>query len=109
MRIVYALLCLLGTLWPLSRLWPWLIEHGLDLSLLTRQAFATPIAGFAWADVLVSGMAVIVLMAVEGRRLGMRRWWLPLLGLSVGVSLTLPWFLWLRERHLAARTPVPAI
>ncbi len=106
MRTVYALLCLLGTLWPLSWLWPWLAEHGFDLSLPVRQAFATPIAGFAWADVLVSGVAVIVLMAVEGRRLGMRRWWLPLLGLSVGVSLALPWFLWLRERHLAARTPV---
>jgi hypothetical protein len=56
--------------------------------------------------VLVSGMAVIALMAVEGRRLGMRRWWLPLLGLSVGVSLALPWFLWLREHHLATRPPL---
>lgn len=65
-----------------------------------------PIAGFAWADVLVSGMAVIVWMAVEGRRLGMRRWWLPLFGLSVGVSLALPWFLWLREHHLATRPPL---
>jgi len=105
MRTVYALLCLLGTLWPLSWLWPWIAEHGFDLPLLARQAFATPIAGFAWADVLVSGIAVIALMAVEGRRLGMRRWWLPLLGLSVGVSLALPWFLWLRERHLAMRPP----
>jgi hypothetical protein len=41
MRIVYALLCLLGTLWPLSRLWPWVAEHGVDLPLLARQAFAT--------------------------------------------------------------------
>lgn len=107
MRIVYALLCLLGTFWPLSRLWPWVAEHGVDLPLLARRAFATPIAGFAWTDVLVSGVAVIALMAVEGRRLGMRRWWLPLLGLSVGVSLALPWFLWLREHHLATR-PQPA-
>ena len=45
-------------------------------------------------------------MAAEGRRLGMRRWWLPLFGLSVGVSLVLPWFLWLREHHLATRPPL---
>jgi len=38
---------------------------------------------------------------LEGRRLGMKRWWVPLLGaLLVGISLALPWFLWERERWL---------
>lgn len=104
MRVVYALLCVAGTLWPLAQFAPWLAAHGLDLPLLLRQAAATPVAAFAWSDVLVSGVAVVALVLAEGRRLGMRRWWLPLLGLGVGVSLALPWFLLLRERHLAARS-----
>ncbi|MEI2453523.1 DUF2834 domain-containing protein [Lysobacter firmicutimachus] len=102
MRAVYALLCVAGTLWPLAQFAPWLSEHGLDLPLLIRQATASPVAAFAWSDVLVSGAVVVALILVEGRRLGMRRLWLPLLGLGVGVSLALPLFLFLRERHLAA-------
>lgn len=46
-------------------------------------------------------MVVIVLVVVEGRRIGMRHAWVSLLGLVVGVSLALPLFLLLRERHLA--------
>jgi hypothetical protein len=37
----------------------------------------------------------------EGKRLGMRLLWLPILGLcTVGVSFGLPLFLYLRERAL---------
>ncbi|HJR72453.1 MAG TPA: DUF2834 domain-containing protein [Luteimonas sp.] len=102
MRIVYALLCILGAAWPLAVFLPWLSEHGFDLPLLVRQAAATPVSAFAWTDVLVSAIAFAAFAAVEGRRLAMRRWWLSLLGLAVGVSLALPWFLWLRQRHLDA-------
>ncbi|MFE8595535.1 DUF2834 domain-containing protein [Archangium violaceum] len=100
MRTLYAILCLAGTAWPLSHFVPWLLENGLDLPLLMRQASQTPIAAFAWADVLVSGVVVVALVLTEGRRLGMRRPWLALLGLGVGVSLALPLFLYLRQRHL---------
>ena len=102
MRVLYALLCVAGTVWPLAQFAPWLAVHGLDLGLLLQQAMASPVAAFAWSDVLVSGLVTTVLILAEGRRLGMRRLWLPLLGLGVGVSLALPLFLLLRERHLAA-------
>ncbi|WPB75315.1 DUF2834 domain-containing protein [Archangium violaceum] len=61
MRTLYAVLCLAGTTWPLAHFVPWLLENGLDLPLLMRQASQTPIAAFAWADVLVSGVAVVAL------------------------------------------------
>jgi len=51
--------------------------------------------------VIVSGVALWLFVAIEGRRIGMRRRWAPLLGLlTVGVSLGLPLFLYMRERHL---------
>ncbi len=100
MQPIYLRLCLAGAALPLSQFVPWLAAHGLHL--LLQQASASHIAAFAWADVLVSGIAVAVFVVVEGRRLAMPRWWLPLCCLAVGPSLALPLFLLLRERHLGA-------
>lgn len=102
MQLVYILLCIAGTALPLSQFVPWLAGYGLDVPLLLQQAVSTYIAAFAWADVLISGIAVVVFVLAEGRRLAMRRLWLPLSCLVVGPSLALPLFLFLRERHLAA-------
>lgn len=102
MQRIYVFLCLAGAALPLSQFLPWLSAHGLDIPLLLQQATASHIAAFAWADVLVSGIAVLVFVVAEGRRLAMRRLWLPLSCLAVGPSLALPLFLLLRERHLAA-------
>jgi hypothetical protein len=102
MRGVHLGLCVVGTVLPLSALWPWLRQHGLDPPWLLRQIAASPPSSFAWCDVLVAGFAVIALMPAEGRRLGMSTRWLPIVALlTVGVSLALPLFLWMRERRLA--------
>lgn len=102
MPVIYILLSIIGTVLPLSQFVPWLSVHGLNIPLLLQQATSSNIAAFAWADVLVSGIVVIVFIVAEGRRLGMRRLWLPLSCIAVGPSLALPFFLFLRERHLAA-------
>ncbi|WP_066098763.1 DUF2834 domain-containing protein [Xanthomonas massiliensis] len=103
MKSVYAVLCVLGTLLPLAGFLPWPLAHGLDLPLLVRQAAAEPVARFAWLDVGVSALALAAFVLAEGRRLGMVRPWLALLGLGVGVSLALPLFLLLRQWHLETR------
>lgn len=105
MQFVYLLLAVAGTALPLSQFVPWLAAHGLNVPLLLQQATSTHIAAFAWADVLVSGIAVLVFIVVEGRRLGMRGLWLPVVCMGVGPSLSLPLFLLLRERHLAMAGP----
>ncbi len=105
MQFFYLFLCVAGTALPLSQFVPWLSAHRLDLPLLLQQAMSSNIAAFAWADVLVTGIVVAVFVIAEGRRLDMRRLWLPLSGLVVGPSLALPLFLLLRERHLAANGP----
>lgn len=108
MQILYILLCVAGTVLPLSQFVPWLSMHGLDVPLLLQQATSSHIAAFAWSDVLVSGIAVAVFVVAEGRKLGMRPLWMPLSCLMVGPSLALPLFLFLRERHLAAARPANA-
>lgn len=100
MQRVYLLLCLLGGALPLGQFIPWLTEHGLSLPLMWQQINQDRLSSFAWLDVVFSGIALIAFVLVESRRIGMRRGWLSLLGLGVGVSLALPLFLLMREVHL---------
>ena len=100
MQIIYIILSIAGLAFPLSQFVPWLSSHGLNVPLLIQEATSTHISAFAWADVLISGIAVAVLIIAEGRRLAMHKLWLPLACLMVGPSLALPLFLYLRERHL---------
>jgi hypothetical protein len=98
---VYLLLCVLGAVLPYSQFVPWVMENGLNFGLLVRQLFANRISGFFGLDVLVSSAVLLVFMRVEGRVLRMRLRWLPIIALcTVGVSLALPLFLYLRERAL---------
>ena len=100
-RWVYLLLCLLGTLLPGSQLVPWLLAHGLDLSRFFRDLFANGIGGFFGMDVFVSTAVLWTFVALEGRRLGVRHLWAPVVAsLAVGVSLGLPLFLYLRQAQL---------
>ena len=102
MQILYIILCIVGAALPLAQFIPWLSAHGIDLPLLLQQAIATPISAFAWSDVFVTGLAVMAFVVAEGRRLSMPRLWLPLLAMLVGPSLSLPLFLFMRERHISA-------
>jgi hypothetical protein len=62
---------------------------------------------FITADLLFLGLAVIVFMVLEARRLGIPGVWIyVVLGLLVAISLTVPVFMVQRERKLAALEPV---
>ena len=103
-KTVYLLLCVLGTVLPYSQLVPFVREHGLDLRLLVEQLFANRIGAFFGLDVVVSALVVFAMVWVEGRRAEMRHLWAPVAAtLLVGVSLSLPLFLYLREDRLQQR------
>lgn len=107
MKTIYFILCLLGVALPLSQLAPWLLQHGLNTTLLIEEAFGDRISAFAWLDVVVSAVVVLIFIVWEGRRIGMNKLWVPIVGLfSIGVSLGLPLFLLLREIHLKAEKGV---
>jgi len=96
---IYLSLCVPGAAIPYSQFVPWVMENGLPLGLFVRQLFANRISAFFGLDVLVSAAVLVVFMGIEGRLLRMRLRWLPIVALcTVGVSLALPLFLYLRER-----------
>src|SRR6201988_2228523 len=101
---LYLALCILGLLLPYAEFVPWVMQHGLNLELFARELFANRIGAFFGMDVLVSAVAPLVFTRIESARLGIRRRWLVLVAvLTVGVSLALPLFLYLRESQLEAR------
>jgi hypothetical protein len=100
-KAVYLLLCFAGTILPYWQLVPWVLEHGLNLPLFFDQLLFNRISTFFGLDVLVSAIVLIRFVRVENSRLKVRRWWLAVIAVfTVGVSLGLPLFLYLRELKL---------
>jgi len=101
LRSLYLTLAVVGTLLPYSAFLPFVMDHGPDGRLFLEQLFANRIGAFFGWDVIVSAVVLWVFVAVEGRRLGMTRLWVPVVAsLAVGVSLGLPLFLYMREAAL---------
>jgi len=92
---------------PLSQLVPWLMIHGLDLTLLLSELFSTRIGAFFGMDVIISALVLFVFIGVEGRRLTVQHLWLPVVATcSIGVSLGFPLFLYMRQLTMEARANV---
>jgi len=106
LRYLYFAFCLLGLLLPYSQFVPWMMEHhGLNVPLFIRDLFANRISAFFAMDVIVSAVALISFVQIEGKRLAMRTLWLPMICVFlVGVSLGLPLFLYLRQLQLDRAT-----
>ena len=103
-KTLYLVLCLAGVVFPYWQFLPWVLQHGLNLARFARELFANRIGAFFGMDVFVSAVALLVFTRIESTRLGIRRRWLVVAAvLTVGVSLGLPLFLYLRELELARK------
>ena len=106
-QYLYLILCVLGTVLPCSQLFPFLAQHGFNVPLLIEQLFANRISGFFGLDVIVSSVVLWIFVLNEGRRQQMKHLWIYLAcNLTVGVSLGLPLFLYMRERRIAQRQDI---
>ena len=101
LKTLYLVLCVVGVVLPYWQFVPWLAANGLRLPLFVQELFANRIGGFFGLDVLVSSIVLVVFMREESAKLAIRgRWWPVVALLTVGVSLALPLFLYLRELKL---------
>jgi hypothetical protein len=100
-KTIYLLLCFVGVVLPYWQFVPWVAENGLNMRLFVQQLFANRVGAFFGMDVFVSAIALLLFVRIENSRLNVRGRWLPVLAvLTVGVSLGLPLFLYLREVKL---------
>jgi hypothetical protein len=90
-----------GTIFPYLQLLPFLREQGLNLEAAMQELASNRVGSFFAADVIVSSIVLWVFVLTEGRKIGVKNLWAPIVAnLAVGVSLGLPLFLWMRENHL---------
>jgi putative Ca2+/H+ antiporter (TMEM165/GDT1 family) len=101
-------LTIVGFLVPNTMVIIFIIDHGLDLSgYFSEWVESLPAAQLA-ADLSIAFLAFALWAAWEGRRIGMRTWWLPIPASAlVGLCFALPLFLLLRERAVRERPPSP--
>ena len=98
---LYLILAIAGTIWPISHLFSWSVDNGLNLTAFIGAAFDTNISGIAWADLLVSSAVFWVFLFHEGVKRKMGNLWIyVVLNLFIGLSLALPLFLFFREDKL---------
>jgi hypothetical protein len=98
LKHVYLLIAILGTFIPLYQFWEFIGMYGFNLGLFFEQMFANDIASFFAWDVIISTIALIIFILVEGSRLKMKNTWVYiLLNVLIGVSLALPAFLYMRQ------------
>lgn len=109
LRSIYLVLAILGFALPYSQLVPFFINNGLDLSLFWTQLFTNQISSVFALDLFVSSLVFWIFVFKEGARLNLKFLWLyVVLNLAVGLSFALPFFLWMRSRHLNSK-PVEGI
>ncbi|GIV98812.1 DUF2834 domain-containing protein [Roseiflexus sp.] len=95
---IYLVLCLLGIIIPYASFIPWMMENGLNVPLFLNQIASSPVASFGWLDVIVSEVALFVFIYSDSQKRKVQYWRLTIIGtLTVGVSLGLPLYLYLRE------------
>ena len=101
-KSLYLLIAIAGSIAP----WYWLLQEPSTLlspSLFLQRAFANHIAAGLTTDLLISAIAFFCFTWFELKRLGISRLWLLLyIGLTfgVGLSCSLPFFLYRREQIL---------
>lgn len=103
-RILLAL-TVVGFVVPNTMVIAFIAEDGLDLGGYVGAWFDSLPAAQLAADLVIAFVAFAFWAAWEGRRLGMRAWWLSIpASLFVGLCFGLPLFLYLRERAVQPRS-----
>ena len=98
---VYLVLAILGIIIPYAAYMPYALEYGFELNDFISQAFATPINAFLSWDLLVAATVVLAFIITEGKKLGIRLFWIPILCMIfIGTAFGFPLFMYMRETQL---------
>jgi hypothetical protein len=94
----YLLMAIIGTVIPWLFFAQFINAEGLNIPLFIKSLFVNGAAGGFSADVLISAVTFWVFAYRDTRERNVRYWWLIIPAtLTVGLSLSLPLYLFLRE------------
>ncbi|MGD9654944.1 MAG: DUF2834 domain-containing protein [Sulfuricurvum sp.] len=80
MKQTYLILAVLGFILPLWQFVSWLFEFGFDVPLLFKSITEDRLSLFAWLDVIISAVVLVIFIVYEGRKQSMPRLWMPISG-----------------------------
>jgi hypothetical protein len=96
---VYLLLCVVGVAVPWIFLFGFLGDDQASVPLFFTSIFANHVSSAVAGDLIISALAFIVFVFIEGRRIGLKNLWIYIPAtLFVGLSFGLPLFLYHRAR-----------
>ena len=102
-KYVYLALAVIGFVVPYYFFLAFVRVHGLNGELFLQELFGTRISCFFAADLLISCLVFVRYLRREATRFGIDKIWIYLLALvTVGLSLALPLFLYVRESRIEA-------
>ncbi|WP_191601866.1 DUF2834 domain-containing protein [Marinomonas algicola] len=100
MMKMYLLFSVLGAVIPFGAFLPWIIDNGLDLVSFYNAATANSISIFAWLDVVIAAIALLVFIVTDGRKNKISHYWVAVFAtLTIGVSCGLPLYLYFKEKQ----------
>lgn len=106
MKQFWLVLTVLGTVIPYAFFIPWALEHDFNIPLLFVQNTESLAGRFFTADLVLTGLALVIYILARERRHHVPYYGLSLLGtLLVGISCGLPLYYYLEEcdRQRSAR------
>ena len=96
---ILLVLAVVGFVVPNAMLIAFIAEHGFDPGAYLGDWTETLPAAQLAADLVIAFVAFAIWSVWEGRRLGMRAWWVAIpASLLVGLCFAVPLFLFMRER-----------
>lgn len=100
-KTLYLSLAILGFVLPYYFIINFYTANEMTTLAALAQVLALDWGALIAADLTISVLAAWMFYYSESKRLNMKNWWLYLLAtLMVGLSFSLPLFLYFRERHI---------
>ncbi|MCB9451360.1 MAG: DUF2834 domain-containing protein [Anaerolineaceae bacterium] len=98
MKRFYLVAATVGTIIPWLFFGQFINAEGVNLSLFLASLPVNSVTRGATADLLISILIFWVWAYTDARKRGIRYWWLTIVaGFTVGLSLALPLYLYMRE------------
>jgi hypothetical protein len=106
-KSLYLLLTIVGTIAPWSFLLKFFLQNGLAIDLFFQNAFTNSVTSAVALDLLICADVFFFFSFIELKRLCLSRRWLSIyvvVTFGIGVSCSLPLFLYWREQALETMT-----
>ena len=98
---MYLLLLIIGAAVPLNYFVQFIAEYGFDLRMVFDQIHRSNILKFVASSVVLSSITFLYFVYIEAKKHKIYTWWISVIALfTVGLSLALPLFLYIREDYI---------